>query len=778
MLDESLLKSNFIGKDGFIWWIGRVADPRVWKKENIVMSQEESMGQRCKVRIIGYHPFTDELPEKDLPWAQVMMDAVTGSGQGGMGDTLTLVGGETALGFFLDGEEAQQPVIIGLLNRHNSVRNSISADELAQGQSSQMKPFTGGNLGKLTKTKRVETEDVKPPNSAAVQGKIKRDDNSDTEQGVIQPKGNSSASAQSFEKDNTVEQQIPSTCGNDAIGRLTQTITDFITLTNSLESSLGKFVDPISNAIVDMDTEIKKVVRTAKGVVKSIINNVRDGLFGKLTTIFSNFLGNLNLVNPLDYISDAVANKAFQKVLDIIFCLFEKLLGDLTGFLNNLFKSLLGRIINGPFCAVEQFVSGIFSKIFSMLEDLLAPVLDGLDWLTGGIGAIQGFLRKASNLATAIFNFIGCDGKKCTTPSKWVSSTKVALDTATDDWAKQVDNINFLDGVAADLAQFGRDANGEIDDFFGTDEFKDTEYNGMRIGAVLEATDAITGGDSAGQLDRALGSIESAIATTPLLGGTNSVFDACNRKVTDPQNQDDIIRMPLGYRYGKCIPPEVRINGSGSGAKAIPIVDRGSSILAVKMVSGGSGYDNQTTAIILDNTNIGYGAELKPIIKDGKVDKIVVRKSGANYCPNPFDDQFTDDPSATTTGIFVDTPGVAYTSGDTATITFDPTIGGDDDDNGGGGDDGGFGDPPGGDTGIGVTVPLVVTPGNGSVIDVVLPDDFGDFNYNSTPLITINTRTGRGASLIPIMEFKETFKDDRGIDRSGLVGITSVIDCI
>ncbi len=144
MLEESLLKSNFIGKDGFIWWIGRVADPRVWKAENIVMSQKDSMGQRCKVRIIGYHPFTNELPENDLPWAQVMMDAVTGSGQGGMGDSLCLVGGETCLGFFLDGEEAQQPVIIGLLNRHNSVQNSISANELAQGKSSQMKPFTGG----------------------------------------------------------------------------------------------------------------------------------------------------------------------------------------------------------------------------------------------------------------------------------------------------------------------------------------------------------------------------------------------------------------------------------------------------------------------------------------------------------------------------------------------------------------------------------------------------------------------------------------------------------
>ena len=102
-----------------------------------------------------------------------MMDAVTGSGQGGMGDSLTLVGGETALGFFLDGEEAQQPVIIGLLNRHNSVRNSISADELKQGESSRFKPFTGGNLNKPTKTKRSETEPVQQTDSGAEQGKTK-----------------------------------------------------------------------------------------------------------------------------------------------------------------------------------------------------------------------------------------------------------------------------------------------------------------------------------------------------------------------------------------------------------------------------------------------------------------------------------------------------------------------------------------------------------------------------------------------------------------------------
>ena len=38
MIDESLLKSNVLGRDGFTWWIGRVAHPDFWKKENETVS--------------------------------------------------------------------------------------------------------------------------------------------------------------------------------------------------------------------------------------------------------------------------------------------------------------------------------------------------------------------------------------------------------------------------------------------------------------------------------------------------------------------------------------------------------------------------------------------------------------------------------------------------------------------------------------------------------------------------------------------------------------------
>ena len=122
MIDESLLKTNFAGKDGFTWWIGRVASPSVWKNTDTVMSQSNDKGHRVKVRIIGYHPWdNNELPENELPWAEVLSNPQTGGGVATRGETMNLIGGETAVGFFMDGEEAQQPVIFGLLHKGGNV---------------------------------------------------------------------------------------------------------------------------------------------------------------------------------------------------------------------------------------------------------------------------------------------------------------------------------------------------------------------------------------------------------------------------------------------------------------------------------------------------------------------------------------------------------------------------------------------------------------------------------------------------------------------------------
>ena len=93
----------FQGKDGFIWWHGVVED-----------RQDPLFLGRCKVRILGWHTENKaELPTASLPWAQVLMP-VTSASQTGVGHApVGPVEGTWVMGFYRDGELAQEPVIMG-----------------------------------------------------------------------------------------------------------------------------------------------------------------------------------------------------------------------------------------------------------------------------------------------------------------------------------------------------------------------------------------------------------------------------------------------------------------------------------------------------------------------------------------------------------------------------------------------------------------------------------------------------------------------------------------
>ena len=96
---------NFMGMDGFIWFTGVVED-----------RNDPSKLGRVRVRIVGHN--TDDktkIPTKDLPWAHIM-HPVTDPSMNGLGTTPTfLVEGTHVVGFFLDGVQKENPIIMGSL---------------------------------------------------------------------------------------------------------------------------------------------------------------------------------------------------------------------------------------------------------------------------------------------------------------------------------------------------------------------------------------------------------------------------------------------------------------------------------------------------------------------------------------------------------------------------------------------------------------------------------------------------------------------------------------
>jgi hypothetical protein len=90
-------QKDFAGKGGFIWWIGFVED----RQDPIKLG-------RVKVRCVGWHADNKmQLPTDKLPWAMTAFPPNNIH-------TYAPKEGEMCFGFFSDGENAQEPVLLGV----------------------------------------------------------------------------------------------------------------------------------------------------------------------------------------------------------------------------------------------------------------------------------------------------------------------------------------------------------------------------------------------------------------------------------------------------------------------------------------------------------------------------------------------------------------------------------------------------------------------------------------------------------------------------------------
>jgi hypothetical protein len=140
---------NFIGQDGFIWWIGEVVD----------LDDPLSLG-RCRVRIFGYHGEERDIPDEDLPWAVAIHPINTPNFYG------TPKIGYFVFGFFLDATAAQEPAMLGYFpgapteGEKNFANISSKEDVLLDINGAKIAIDSSGNVTITGKNVTIDAETV------------------------------------------------------------------------------------------------------------------------------------------------------------------------------------------------------------------------------------------------------------------------------------------------------------------------------------------------------------------------------------------------------------------------------------------------------------------------------------------------------------------------------------------------------------------------------------------------------------------------------------------
>ena len=141
-------RTDILGRDGYTWWVGEVED-----------NNDPSKLGRVRVRILGWYTghkakedYIKEVPTKVLPWANVLLptDKPQTKNTGTMSE---LQCGSWVLGFFLDGDEAQLPIVLGAFrgfqvegaNKRTTVADPKIADKDAPANAKQQQTPLGTN---------------------------------------------------------------------------------------------------------------------------------------------------------------------------------------------------------------------------------------------------------------------------------------------------------------------------------------------------------------------------------------------------------------------------------------------------------------------------------------------------------------------------------------------------------------------------------------------------------------------------------------------------------
>ena len=668
--------TNFWGKDPMKWWIGQVTDPKKGKWEDSLertraANGEDLYGFRCRVRIIGYHDCADDLPDEDLPLAHILLPSNTAT-TGGCGKTVQYQGGEVVVGFFMDGDDAQQPVIFGTLYKQPFVPDQLTTAQFNAKKQSCFVPYT-------------------PPKVRQTAGKTHITKNSPVSIAMSDGESSKTLAQDQVTANENITTDTFSPCEDNEISKISNTIKDFTRKMETLQqlNEASTYVDPIYGGIIDIKSEVK--LATNK-IHKSMTKLVRRGR----SWLIQDTLDKLDkrMEDSVDKFNQVVLGQATNALTSVIFCNIEKIQDALVDYLSKSLENMIGQVLDVPICGVENFMSDMFGQINNLIDSSLGGMFDQLNNIQGGgIALPSETFSKAIKFANIITNVLDCDRLNCPEPQSFNAKNGVS---------KSIEDTfdNIIDKVGLDrLTSFADD-------------------------------------------------LEKSIPAKP----------------SRPDCSTNVL---------KCGPPRVDfIGSSGEGASGSAIINAVGQIIGVAINGPGFGFKEPPLLSFFDSCDKGSGAGgYARLNEDGSIADVVITDPGSGFLPNTTETdidgnvkELTPDPNGNYDGeqsfvtslddVVVENTGFGYDDNDTASVS--------------GGSVASAGDSVGQ-----AEVELKIQDGLIVGVNVVN----GGFGFTKLPEITINSDTGAGAKLLPVLKFTKV-DDASQLAQITQDAVVTVISCI
>ena len=524
--------TSFAGKDGFYWWIGEVE------------SNEDPMNcNRVRVRIINYYTnpagsSVSNLPTENLPWATVLQHTCQ-AGNDLQGESSgQLQPRAIVMGFFMDGEAAQMPVVMGVLRVRKGETDTdkkfmLTGEEIPDGIEANASTQVPGS--KSTTNKQNESEvDGNSVKVSPNQG--------DGPGGPGSPYGVGTApgingSSFNTQKPTTPSKPIPTASGTGGPiklleYKLTYLLEDLAASAGNLvKADDGSFIDVIENKVVTLDKLLGKIKNFMSAVFAQVVSALRqelDILVQKITdaaVMGTSFLG-------IPGVTFAAIKSALSAILSVICGIDNKIID----------------FINNPIAALTGIIDGIVEGLISKAEAALQGVQDVIDSI---ICSVQNILGQVLGIIQSVKNIANLGGKAKEIIEMWEKGSAI-FSKGMDVVANGIGGLVGLLTFFLSLFDFGcnREAHGGKADvgwypFFGTTSCTPEALAALPLGSGFGSCGdgSATGGKSSGGgfLDSFFEEADQYLTTAK-----NFVNGAYNLQMGTPGRQATIVKDASG----------------------------------------------------------------------------------------------------------------------------------------------------------------------------------------------------------------------------------------